>query len=263
MHPRKLFRGFVGCCLAALLAGAARPQQRPSAPARPATDIVKDNLDRVAATPEQILEVLYKDSGLMVEFKQLLAQDAGTSGQIVEESDLSDAAIADRLRQDLRTRVLATRLLRRYGYLLPRVNPDSDLAVEHNLVLRERAKQIERASEPRDTAATQPPVERTRACDPQPSSPCPPSQRTLEDPPLETLPPDEILTPEERRPAQGSFARPPLRTAEETPQGGSPADGWTAAAELGGGSPQPGSQNRSGQARLTSALQANPGSGNS
>src|ERR1700687_5767477 len=198
MHPRRLFRGFVGCCPAALLAGAARPQQRPSAPARPATDIVKDNLDRVAATPEQILEVLYKDSGLMVEFKQLLAREAGTVGQIVEESDLSDAAIADRLRQDLRTRVLATRLLRRYGYLLPRINPDSDLAAEHTLVLRERAKEIERLADRRgDIVADQARVERTGTCDSPGSPQCPPLQRVPEGAPLETLPGDEILTPQE------------------------------------------------------------------
>jgi hypothetical protein len=188
MYLKKILHGFLGGCLASLLAGAAQPQQQPGVPVRPPADIVKDNLNRVAATPEQILEVLNKDSGLMVEFKQLLAQDAGTGGQIVEESDLSGVAVADRLRQDLRIRVLATRLLRHYGYLLPRVNPDSDLAVEHNLVLRERAKEIERASEHGTSAATQPQMEGTRACDSPRSAPCRPPQETLEVSPLETAP---------------------------------------------------------------------------
>jgi hypothetical protein len=43
----------------------------------------------------------------MVEFKRLLAQEAGASGQILEESDLTDGAVAQRLRIDLRARVLA------------------------------------------------------------------------------------------------------------------------------------------------------------
>jgi polysaccharide biosynthesis/export protein len=108
--------------------------------------IVADNLDRVAATAEQILEVVNRDAGLMVELKRAIAQEAGESGQLLEESDLSESAVAERLHEDLRTRVLATRLLQRYGYLLPKVNPDSDLAAEHNLTMRARAQQLEQAS---------------------------------------------------------------------------------------------------------------------
>lgn len=98
----------------------ARPQAVPQrsvpdaparVPARPA-DIISDNLDRVAASADQILEVLNKEAGLMVELKNQLAKDAGASGQILEESDLSDAAISERLKQDVHIRVLATRLLR-------------------------------------------------------------------------------------------------------------------------------------------------------
>ena len=76
----------------------------------------------------------------MVEFKRLLAQDAGASGQILEESDLTDGAVADRLRSDLRARVLATRLLQRYGYLVPRLNPDSEVAAEQKR--QERAQML-------------------------------------------------------------------------------------------------------------------------
>ena len=113
--------------------------------------IVADNLDRVAATAEQILEVVNHDAGLMVELKRAIAEDAGESGQILEESDLSEGAVTERLREDLRTRVLATRLLQRYGYLLPKVNPDSELAAENNLKMRARAQQLERASESLDS----------------------------------------------------------------------------------------------------------------
>jgi polysaccharide export outer membrane protein len=134
-------------------------------------DLAADNLDRVAATAEQISEVLNRDPGLMVELKRMLAQDAGASGQLLEESDLSDAAIAERLREELRTRVLATRLLQRYGYLLPKLNPDSDLAQEQKLFLQERAQQLVRAGErnyePGDSSA-----ERTAACRSNEQSDC-------------------------------------------------------------------------------------------
>jgi len=115
--------------------------------ARPAADMVADNLDRVAATAPQILELLNKDAGLMVEFKKLLAQDAGAAGQILDDSDLSDLAVMQRLNEDLRARVLATRLLQRYGYLLPKVNPNSDLGEERSLVLQDRAYAIAHAAD--------------------------------------------------------------------------------------------------------------------
>ena len=137
----------LACCLSVSLSAASRFPQQQGAPVRPPADIVSDNLDRVAATADQILEVLNKDSGLMVEFKRLLAEDAGNSGQILEESDLGDAAISERLKQELRIRVLATRLLRRYGYLVAKINPDSELAAEHNLAMRERMVETQRAAE--------------------------------------------------------------------------------------------------------------------
>src|SRR5260370_21592988 len=131
-------------------AGASRAQQSKSQPGS-GGGIVADNLDRVAATAEQRVEVVNHDAGLMVELKRAIAQDAGESGQILEESDLSEGAVTERLREDLRTRVLATRLLQRYGYLLPKVNPDSELAAENNLRMRARAQQLERASDPHES----------------------------------------------------------------------------------------------------------------
>jgi len=88
-------------------------------------DIISDNLDKAAASADQILEVVNKEAGLMVELKRLLAQEA-SERQILEEADLTDGAVAERLRSDLRARVLATRSCK--GTLLvPRLNPDSDL----------------------------------------------------------------------------------------------------------------------------------------
>lgn len=128
--------------------------KKPEPPHLP--DIVSDNLDRVSATAEQILQIVDRDPGMMVELKQRFAEDAGRSGQILEETDLTDSAISDRLRQDLHTRVIATRLLQRYGYLLPKVNPDSDLAAEHNLEIRARVQELERAAEPHETGPVAP-----------------------------------------------------------------------------------------------------------
>src|SRR5258708_39955286 len=99
-----------------------------------------DVVDGVAAQAVKINEVVNKEAGLMVELKRLLAQDAGVSGQILEEADLTDGAVAERLHSDLRARVLATRLLQRYGYLVPRLNPDSDLGSEQRPVRQERAQ---------------------------------------------------------------------------------------------------------------------------
>src|SRR5216683_5869383 len=132
-----------------------------------APDIISDNLDRVAASADQILEVLNREGGLMVELKRLLAQDAGASGQILDESDLTDASVDGRLRSDLRARVLATRLLQRYGFLVPRLNPDSDLGAEQRLVRQERAQILARAAERRDTLSESSPAEQNASCDPR------------------------------------------------------------------------------------------------
>lgn len=145
--------------------------------------IVADNLDRVAATAQQILEILNRDAGLMVELKRWIAEDAGESGQILEESDLSNEAVAQRLKEDLRTRVIATRLLRKYGYLLPKLNPDSEQAQQEKLVLQERAQELARAAERdsrlRDQAPAQLDVDcASRQADCDMREPTPPPVRT-------------------------------------------------------------------------------------
>ena len=116
-------------------------EKRPSS-----SDLVSENMARVTAAADQILAAVNKDSGLMVELKTIYAQEAGLNGQVLEEKDLTDAAVEARLRQDLRLRMLATKLLQRYGYLLPRINPDSDLAEEHTLYLRQKAQEMQRAA---------------------------------------------------------------------------------------------------------------------
>jgi polysaccharide export outer membrane protein len=247
-YLRKVIETLTGCCLAATLAGAAPPQQQQDIPARtlarPAADILKDNLDRVAATPEQILEVLNKDSGLMVEFKQLLAEDAAMNGQIMEESDLGDVAIADRLHQDLHARTLATRLLRRYGYLLPRINPDSELATERNLELRERSQEIERVGERRRAVREEPRTERTSDCD---------LRRSTECPPLEIVPQKEMQSPEEPLQEQRRSTLPLERAADERELDGLRQNARTVSLELTADPTQPETQ----ETLLTSAMRMN------
>ncbi len=135
-------------------------------------DLAADNLDRVAATAEQISEVLNRDPGLMVELKRALAEDAGAGGQLLEESDLSNAAIAEKLREELRTRVLATRLLQRYGYLLPKLNPDSELAQEQKIFLQVRAQQLMQAGERNYEQPWESSAERTAGCRSNEQSDC-------------------------------------------------------------------------------------------
>src|SRR5579884_191983 len=81
----------------------------------------------------------------MMELKKLYAREAGEQGQALEERDLTDAAVAERLRSDLHLRALAKRLLQRYGYLEPKLNPDSDEAQERALRVRQQM-QMERVS---------------------------------------------------------------------------------------------------------------------
>ena len=179
-----------------------------SVPDRPA-DLVSDNLEKAAASAEQILEVVNKEVGLMVELKRLLAQDAGANGQIVEESDLTDLAVAERLRSDLRARVLATHLLQRYGYLVPRMNPDSDQGVEEKFVEQERAQLLaraaERAAERRDTLAENSAANRYAECDQDCAlPPSVPSYR-------------ESLPAMSTTPGEATHSSPPLQPAGNSP----------------------------------------------
>jgi len=103
------------------------------------SDLAKDNLRRVAASSAQIQSVLARDAGILVELKTWVAKEATDNGQIVDDSMLTDQAIFDRLDHDIEFRSVATRLVQRYGYLQPAVNPDSALGKQQELILKERA----------------------------------------------------------------------------------------------------------------------------
>jgi protein involved in polysaccharide export with SLBB domain len=106
------------------------------------SELAKENLSHVAATADQIKTVLGSNAGLMVEIKGWIAKEATDNGQLVEDSSLTEDAIFDRLDHDVAFRAVATRLLQRYGYLIPTANPESNLGKQEDLVLKERARHI-------------------------------------------------------------------------------------------------------------------------
>jgi len=192
------------------------------------SDLAKENLSRVAASSPQIKEVLVKDSGLLVELKRWVAKEATDNGQVVEDSKLSDQAIFDRLDHDLAFRSVATRLLQRYGYLLPAPNPDSSFGKEQDLVLKERARRLVQIEAQEDSESVKPAgndqqrgVERTTACDPQQDADC---ERTgprnrLSNRSLENEPPASDVNPRSPGSAPSNRAlRTDLLTDESGPR---------------------------------------------
>src|SRR5229473_6973380 len=196
-------------------------------------DLTQENLGRVAASAIQIRSVLIKDEGLMVELKRWVAKEATDSGQVVEDSNLSDQAIFERLEQDIAFRSVATRLLQRYGYLMPTPNPDSDFAKEKELVLKERARRLVQIESQEDTESVRPQkndrdLERTAMCDPRHDEDCP--QQSQADRRRNTRAPDGMPSPEtnpqeaapEQQPAQSPSR---ILRADGLPQATDPLDG--------------------------------------
>jgi len=121
-------------------------------------ELAKENSSRVAASAQQIRQVLVKDPGLLVELKQWVSEEVTSHGQVVDDQDLTDQAIFDRLDSDVVFRSEATRLLQRYGHLLPTVNPESELGKQQELLLKERARMLVQIEAQEDAQATQRPA---------------------------------------------------------------------------------------------------------
>ena len=144
------------------------------------SDLEKENQSQVAASSIQVREILVKDAGLLVELKRWIAKEATDNGQVVRESNLSEQALFERLDRDVAFRSVATRLLQRYGYLLPSPNPDSSFAKEQDFVLKERARRLVQIEAQEDTESLRPEkrdqdgrdIERSTACDPQQDGAC-------------------------------------------------------------------------------------------
>src|SRR5712664_769370 len=162
-------------------------------------DLTQENLGRVAASAIQIRSVLIKDEGLLVELKRWVAKEATDSGQVVEDSSLTDQAIFERLQQDIVFRSVATRLLQRYGYLMPTPNPDSDFAKEKELVLKERARRLVQIESQEDSESFRPQrsdrdLERAATCNPRRDEDCP--QQSPTDRRQKTRTPGGLASPE-------------------------------------------------------------------
>src|SRR5579859_855665 len=145
------------------------------------SDLAQENFNRVAASASQIRVVLAKDEGLLVELKRWIAKEATDNGQVVDDAYLTDQAVFERLEQDVTFRSVATRLLQKYGYLLPTSNPDSDVAKEKELILKERARRLVQIEAQEDSESLRPQgsnrdLEQTGACDPRRDADCPQRQ---------------------------------------------------------------------------------------
>jgi polysaccharide export outer membrane protein len=160
------------CVLIALVLGcsAALAQNQRPAPAI-GSDLGRDNLSRVAASATELKSILLTEVGLMVELKRWVAKDATDHGQIISDSDLTNDAIFERLETDIQFRAIATTIVQKYGYLVPRVNPESELGKQQELLIQERTKWMaqhqeeERAAEHQKNLQNN--LQTTSACDPQ------------------------------------------------------------------------------------------------
>src|SRR5438309_7114312 len=210
-----------------------REQARNDHGAEQSPDLGQENLGRVAASASRIRGVLVKDEGLMVELKRWVAKEASDSGQVVEDSNLTDQGIFERLEQDIAFRSVATRLLQRYGYLMPTPNPDSDFAKQKELVLKERARRLVQIESQEDTESLRPQkndrdLERTATCDPRRDEDCP--QQSQADRRRNTRAPEGMSSPEtnpqeaapEQQPAQSPSR---ILRADGLPQARDPLDG--------------------------------------
>ena len=140
--------------LLAQFAPAAHAQQRRNTPAA-TSDLALQNMSRVAASAAELKTVLLKDSGLLIELKRWVAKDATDHGQFVSDADLTNDAIFERLESDVAFRAVATLLVQRYGYLQPRVDPDSEAGKEREFLIQDRAKWLAQRQDQEITQARQ------------------------------------------------------------------------------------------------------------
>ena len=165
------------CVLIAVVLGcsAALAQNQRPAPTI-GSDLGRDNLSRVAASATELKSILLTEVGLMVELKRWVAKDATDHGQIISDSDLTNDAIFERLETDIQFRAIATTIVQKYGYLVPRVNPESELGKQQQLLIQERTKWMAQHQEEERAAAHQKNLQNnlqtTSACDPQLDADC-------------------------------------------------------------------------------------------
>jgi protein involved in polysaccharide export with SLBB domain len=111
------------------------------------SELAQQNSSFVAASAAQIKAVLVEDAGLMVAVKQFVANEATSQGQMIDENDLTDEAIFQRLESDVPFRSNVTKLVQQYGYLQPKLNPDSPIGKQQELLIQERVKWLAQQEE--------------------------------------------------------------------------------------------------------------------
>jgi polysaccharide export outer membrane protein len=141
--------------LAVLMSCPMLPAQQPQQSSYPSSNstLAEENFKRVAAPTAEIEAVLRRDPGLLIELQRWVAKEATDHGQVVDDADLTDQGIYSRLSRDLEFRSIATRLLQRYGYLVPKANPGSEVALEQQALLQARQQQLQRALAEEEKAA--------------------------------------------------------------------------------------------------------------
>ena len=151
--------------LLVLTCASALAQARHQAPV-PQSDLARQNMERVAASVGQLVAILHRDPGLMVELKRWIAKDATDHGQLISDSDLTDEAIFDRLENDITFRSVATNLVQKYGFLKPILNPESPQAQEQQLLIRERARYMAQDEARSRQQQQQKDASQSASCDP-------------------------------------------------------------------------------------------------
>jgi polysaccharide export outer membrane protein len=153
----------------------------------PVSTLARQNLEYVAASAAAIEKVLEEQQGLLVELQHWIARDATDHGQMVDEQQMSKDGIYDRLASDLKFRAVATRLLQRYGYLTPEVNPKSKLGIQQQIQFLAEEKRLEQMPVQQPSPFYSPPAGETYPANEQVPAPSPRMQR-LDQKQQESLP---------------------------------------------------------------------------
>lgn len=220
------------CVVASALALCAQTRQQD---AMPVSELGRQNMTHVAASAGQISAILHKDPGLLVELKLWIARDATDHGQLISDNDLTEEAVYSRLEDDVSFRAIATALLQKYGYLRPTVNPDSIMARQQELLMRERVKLVaEDEAAERTESRRQTQLNRTQYCDPR-SRTCP-AQSDRNNPSIQEVPqrPGANPLPSEVPGLQNPISAPPS-VPYAPPQRTAPANDLTELLKSGDG----------------------------
>lgn len=155
----------------------AQTQQRTAVSA----ELERQNMEHVAASVGQIVAVLHRDPGLLVELKRWIAKDATDHGQLISDADLTDEAIYERLETDIKFRSVATGLVQKYGYLQPQINPDSELGKEQELLMQERVMLLAQRGAPQPSKSSQQrQAAQSQMCDPRTGN-CPAGMPSIQE----------------------------------------------------------------------------------